>query len=77
MLEQWASGGIKPDIEKIKTEPKFFRMKIGNFRVIYYPLTSERVVLLLIRDRKKSYLGLGNLDTRLATALRKLNLGGR
>jgi mRNA interferase RelE/StbE len=65
------------DIEKIKSQPNFFRLKVGHMRIIYYPLSNGRVVLLLIRDRKKAYRGLGNLNNQLETALSKLRLARR
>lgn len=73
-IKQWRSGEIRLDIEKIKAAPDFFRLRIGNYRVVYYPLSPERVVLLLVRDRKKAYKGLGDLQVKLETALRKLKI---
>lgn len=75
-LERFSAGEGKQEVEKIKSQPCFFRLKAGNFRLIYYPLSSERVVLLLIRDRKNAYRNLGDLEQRLETAKRKLNIAG-
>lgn len=75
-LKSWKAGEIRPDIEKIKSQPDFYRLRLGKFRVIYCPLSSERVVLLLIRDRKDAYQDLGNLRAKLSTAMRKLNIVG-
>lgn len=76
-IESWQSQKTKPAIEKIKSQPDFFRLRLGRFRIIYYPLSNERVVLLLIRDRKDAYSGLDRLPKKLETAMRKLHLGGR
>ncbi len=72
-LDKWIQGS-KVSIEKIKAQPNFFRLRAGNNRVIYYPLSRERVVLLLIRDRKNAYNALGNLGDKLDTAFRKLKV---
>lgn len=73
-LKKWRLGELKPNIEKIKSAPNFYRLRIGDFRVIYYPLSSERVVLLLVRDRKDAYRGLGDLNDKLDLALSKLKI---
>ena len=73
-LKKWRDGKTKPNIEKIKSQPDFFRLKAGHFRLVYYPLSPERVVLLLIRNRKDAYQGLSSLPTKLDTALRKLRM---
>ena len=73
-LRKLRSGEGKLLIEKIKTQPSFFRLKVAHIRIIYYPLTKERVVLLLIGDRKSIYRKIANLDQRLETALKKLKL---
>jgi len=73
-LEKFSAGEGKNNVEKIKANPCFFRLKVGSFRLIYYPLSHERVVLLLIRDRKNAYKNLGDLDKRLETAIRKLKI---
>jgi len=73
-LKKWRSGELKLDVEKIKSAPDFYRLRIGNYRLIYYPLSSERVVLLLIKDRKNAYRGVGDLHEKLDTALRKLRI---
>ena len=77
VLEKMRDGEGRLDFEKIKAQPDFFRVKAANMRIVYYPLTPERVVLLLIRDRKNSYRGLGNLHTKLETAMRKLRMDSR
>lgn len=73
-LKAFSVGDGKPQIEKIKSQPSFYRLRVGNFRIIYYPLSPERVVLLLIRDRKTAYKGLGDLGERLNTAVRRLRI---
>lgn len=73
-LQKFGAGDGRQNVEKIKANPCFFRLKAGNFRLVYYPLSPERVVLLLIRDRKEAYRNLGDLDKRLETAIRKLKI---
>jgi mRNA interferase RelE/StbE len=61
------------EIEKIKGHPSFFRIKAGTeMRVIFHPLTATRVVVLVIRDRKEAYRGLGSLDGKLQAALHRV-----
>ena len=74
-LDKLESGSGCLEIEKIKSHPAFFRIKAGNLRMVYYPLTSGRVVLLLVRDRKDAYRGLDALDSRLTKAIRSMKVG--
>ena len=76
-LRNWSSGNGNIETEKLRSQPDFFRLRSGNIRIIYYPLSSERVVLLLIRDRKNAYKNLGNLPERLDTAIQKLRIVGQ
>lgn len=73
-IESWSSGKTKPEVEKIKSQPDFYRLRLGNFRVIYYPLGAERVLLLLIRDRKNAYQNLGDLPAKLKSAIMRVGL---
>ncbi len=68
-LDRLESGEGQLNIEKIKTCPNYYRIKTGDFRIIYYPLSIERVVVLLVRNRKDAYKGLKILDGRLQRAL--------
>lgn len=69
-LRRWAKGELDPAIEKIKTQPAFFRMKFRHLRVIFYPLSHERVVVLLVGDRKNVYRKLDSLESKLDAAIR-------
>lgn len=75
-LEEWAQGIGKPQTEKIKSQPAFFRLKVGCLRVFYYPLTQGRVVILMIKDRKEAYRNLEVLPDKLETAIRNLRAVG-
>lgn len=75
-LKKLRAGVGNLSIEKIKTQPSFFRIKVAHMRIIYYPLSQGRVVLLLIGDRKDVYRKIVNLDAKLSTALRKLKIAG-
>lgn len=76
-LDRFATGEGSVSVEKIKTHPDFYRIKAANFRLVYYPLSKERVVLLVIRDRKDAYKGLNALDRRLETALVQVDTQAR
>lgn len=71
-LKKLRAGDDGLSIEKIKANPAFFRMKAGKWRIVFYPLSHGRVVLLLIGDRKNIYRNIPNLDQKLETALRKI-----
>lgn len=73
-LRDWREGKLAPQIEKIKSQPDFYRVRAGDFRLVYYPLTGSRLVILLIRDRKNAYKNLGDLSAMLKTAKRKLGV---
>ena len=54
--------------EKIQGHPGFFRVRAGDFRVIYYPMTPDRLVVLVVRDRKDAYKINDDLEKRLRSA---------
>jgi mRNA interferase RelE/StbE len=62
------------EIEKIKGHPSFFRIRCGqSMRIIYHPLSANRVVVLVVCDRKGAYRNLGALDNKLSAALIRLD----
>lgn len=75
-LREWCDGETVPDIEKIQSQPDFLRVRVGDFRLIYYPLTSDRALILVIRDRKNAYRNLGDLSIMLKTAKRRIGMAG-
>jgi mRNA interferase RelE/StbE len=52
-------------IEKIQGHPGFFRIRAGDFRVVFYPMTPSRTVVLVVADRKDAYKGVGDLEGKL------------
>ena len=76
-LKRWRSGDGNVSLEKIRSQPDFYRLKAKHIRIVYYPLGQKRVVLLLIRDRKDAYRSLDSLPERLSAAMRKLRLVAR
>ncbi|WP_425039378.1 type II toxin-antitoxin system RelE family toxin [Primorskyibacter sp. S187A] len=73
-IKKLRAGDGNLQVEKIKANPVFYRARVSNFRVIYYPLSQGRVVLLLIGDRKAIYRKIASLDQKLGTALKKLRV---
>jgi mRNA interferase RelE/StbE len=72
-LKRLRDGSETLEIEKIKGHPSFFRIKAGTeMRVIFHPLTTTRCVVLVIRDRKEAYRGIGGLDGKLQAALHRV-----
>lgn len=68
-LARLENGTSNLCVEKIKSHPAFYRIKAAHLRLIYYPLSMQRVVLLLVRNRKDAYKGLNSIDQRLETAI--------
>jgi mRNA interferase RelE/StbE len=52
-------------VEKIRGHPGFYRLRAGKFRVIYYPMSKYRVVVLVVSDRKDAYKNMNCLEDRL------------
>ncbi|AWC25551.1 Plasmid stabilization system protein [Aminobacter sp. MSH1] len=72
-LKKLRDGSETLEIEKIKGFPSFFRIKAGReMRIIYHPLTTSRIVVLVIRDRKEAYRGLNGLNKKLEATLHKI-----
>jgi mRNA interferase RelE/StbE len=55
-------------IEKIQGHPGFFRIRAGDFRIVFYPMTPIRTVVLVVADRKDAYKTVGDLETKLRQA---------
>lgn len=52
-------------VEKIQGHPGFFRIRAGDFRIVFYPTTPTRTVVLVVADRKDAYKGVGDLEGKL------------
>jgi mRNA interferase RelE/StbE len=52
-------------VEKIQGHPGFFRIRAGDFRVVFYPMSEARTVVLVIADRKNAYRNVGDLEKQL------------
>lgn len=77
-LKKLRDGSETLEIEKIKGHPSFFRIKAGkDMRVIYHPLNATRTVILVIRDRKEAYRGLGGLHQKLEATLHRMEREAR
>ncbi|MBU4531225.1 MAG: type II toxin-antitoxin system RelE/ParE family toxin [Hoeflea sp.] len=72
LLRTLENGSETLMIEKIKGHPSFFRIRRGDMRVVYHYITRNRVVVLVVRDRKDAYRGLDDLDRKLLAALQAL-----
>jgi mRNA interferase RelE/StbE len=70
-LDKLAAMPLPPGVEKLQSNPGFFRVRSGDFRIIYALLStpSHLVVVLVVRDRKDAFKGLEKLDQKLASAL--------
>ena len=61
-------------VEKIKSHPDFYRLRIGNFRVIYNVRNNRDIIILLVKDRKDAYKNLGDLESMLTQVVQKEQL---
>lgn len=53
--------------EKLQSNPSFMRMRTGDYRIIYAIEDNPPLcVVVVIRDRKDAFKGLGSLDAKLA-----------
>jgi len=69
-LKKFSERSELIDLEKLQGHPDFYRFKAGrDLRVIYHYMTRDRVVILVIRDRKDAYRGLDNLHDKLEATL--------
>lgn len=59
--------------EKLRSHPNFYRVRSGDYRIIY-GIKSEinAAIVLVVRDRKDAFKGLDQLDGKLADALTKV-----
>ncbi len=63
--------------EKIQGHPGFLRIRAGaDHRIIYSILQDRIVVIVVLRDRKDAYRGLGDLDDKLKAAMLELAANG-
>ena len=53
-------------VEKLKENPKFYRIPVGVYRIIYTVDDKQSIVVAcLVRHRKDAYRDIGNLDVRM------------
>lgn len=70
-IEALGSDPRPPNSEKLKANPQFRRVRVGNFRVIYAIRNPSTVLVLVVRDRKDAFRGLEEIDMKLAHALKQ------
>lgn len=69
-ISKLSDNPLLPGTEKLQGRPSFFRIRSGDFRIIYSVRSEPRIVIILVvRDRKDAFKGLEELDAKLATAL--------
>ena len=59
-------------VEKLSGHPDFFRIRVGDFRIVYAIPSADLIVVCIIRDRKNSYKGLDRLSAKLTHAIEEL-----
>lgn len=68
-LEKLAGTPRPPGAEKLSGRPAFYRLRAGDYRIIYAIRAERLVIVLVVRDRKEAYRGLEDLDGKLAQAM--------
>lgn len=74
-LNELRSDPRPPGVEKLggrPPSPAFWRLRIGDYRVVYAIPKPDFVIVTVIRHRRDAYQGLKNLDAKLAHAVRQL-----
>ena len=61
-----------PGVEKLSGHPDFYRIRVGDYRIVYAIPNAELIVVCIIKDRKNSYKGLDHLGAKLTHALEEL-----
>jgi mRNA interferase RelE/StbE len=62
-LERLADEPRPRGVEKLKENPKFYRVAVGDYRIVYSVDDKESVIVAcLLRHRKDAYRDIANLD---------------
>lgn len=68
-LEMLANDPRPNGVEKLSHDPRFWRIRNGHYRVIYFvDDDAKEIYVLVVRHRKDAYRNLENLDKRLVAA---------
>jgi mRNA interferase RelE/StbE len=69
-LEKLATSPKPMGVQAISQHPGFWRLRTGNYRVIYTIGEEEREILVVVvRHRREAYRDLGILEQRLRATL--------
>lgn len=72
-LEQLREDPRPPDVDKLTENKKLWRIKAGDYRIIYHILKKEDVVIVLVvRHRKDAYR---DLD-QVASMIKSIDITG-
>jgi mRNA interferase RelE/StbE len=68
-LELLATDPRPKGVEKLSHDPRFWRIRNGHYRAIYFvDDDAQTIYVLVVRHRKDAYRNLGMLDRRLVAA---------
>ena len=68
-LEKLGNNPRPGGVEKLSQDPRFWRKKVGDYRVIYtIEENPNAVIVVVVRHRKDAYRNLDQLDARLLAA---------
>jgi mRNA interferase RelE/StbE len=76
-LEGMTTDPRPPNVEKLSQDPRFWRARIGNYRMIYAIEDEQNIVIAcLVRHRRDAYRDIDKLDARLVLETLKPLLAG-
>jgi len=76
-LEGLAVDPRPAGVEKLSQDPRFWRVRVGDYRIIYAIDDKKSVVVAcLVRHRRDAYRDIENLDARLVMETLKPLLAG-
>jgi mRNA interferase RelE/StbE len=68
-LEDLEDDSRPSGVEKLSQDPRFWRVKVGDYRVIYaVEDNSKLVVVVIVRHRREAYRNLDQLDAKFVAA---------
>jgi mRNA interferase RelE/StbE len=62
-LETLSTNPRPSGVEKLSSDPRFWRIRVGDYRIIYWIDDNAKIlVALIVRHRKDAYRDIGKLD---------------
>ncbi|WP_432263869.1 type II toxin-antitoxin system RelE family toxin [Hyphomicrobium denitrificans] len=72
-LDRLEEAPRPPGVEKLSDQPGFFRVRVGDYRIVYAIPKPQLLVVCLIGDRKNVYRAVYRLNATLDHAMQELH----